>query len=84
MKSTLSVTQERRIATAPDVVWRAISTSQMHERLDPRSRVESTTGKYGATGSQYVLVVRTDLASARLRYVVRQAILHTKGIADGD
>jgi len=83
MKSAVSVTKERRIAAAPDVIWRVISTPQMHERLDPRCCVESTTGGYGA-GSQYVFVVRTGLKLARLRSVVREAIPHTKWIADVD
>ena len=69
----ISVTQERRISATPDAVWYVISTPEMHERLDARCHLESTTGG-GDVGSEYVLVVRAGLARARLRYVVREAI----------
>ena len=72
MKSTVSVTQERRIAAAPAAVWYVVTTPQMYERLDPRCHLESTTGN-GEVGSQYVFTVRASLARARLHYLIREA-----------
>ena len=72
----VSVTQERRISATPDAVWYVISTPEMHERLDARCHLESTTGG-GDVGSEYVLVVRAGLARARLRYV--RLFDHAKG-----
>ncbi|WP_158647473.1 SRPBCC domain-containing protein [Actinoplanes sp. ATCC 53533] len=83
MKSTVSVTQERRIAATPAVVWYVISTPEMHDRLDPRCHLESATGN-GDVGSEYVLNVRAGLAQARLHYVVREAIPQTRWVAEMD
>jgi carbon monoxide dehydrogenase subunit G len=81
VKSTVSVTQERHISATPDAVWSVITAPEMHERLDSRCHLESTTGG-GEVGSEYVLLVRAGLARARLRYVVREAIRETRWIAD--
>jgi len=81
VKSTVSVTQERRIAATPAAVWYVISTPQMHERLDPRCRLESTTGN-GDGGSEFVLNIRAGLARARLRYLIREAIPETRWVAE--
>jgi carbon monoxide dehydrogenase subunit G len=83
VKSTVSVTQERRIAASPATVWYLISTPEMHDRLDPRCHLESTTGN-GDVGSEYVLNVRAGLAQARLRYVVREAIPEKTWVAEID
>jgi carbon monoxide dehydrogenase subunit G len=83
VKSTVSVTQERRIAATPVAVWYVISTPEMHERLDPRCHLQSTTGN-GDVGSEYVLDVRAGLARARLRYVVCEAIPETRWVAEID
>lgn len=83
VKSTVSVTQERRIAATPAVVWYVISTPEMHDRLDPRCHLESATGN-GDVGSEYVLNVRAGLAQARLHYVVREAIPQTRWVAEMD
>jgi carbon monoxide dehydrogenase subunit G len=83
VKSTVSVTQERRIAATPVAVWYVIATPEMHERLDPRCHLESTTGN-GDVGSEYILNVRVGLARARLRYVVREAIPETRWVAEID
>lgn len=83
MKSMVSVTQERRISATPNAVWYVVSTPEMHERLDSRCHLESTTGG-GDVGSEYVLVVRAGLARARLRYVVREAIPEAVWVAEVD
>lgn len=83
MKSTVSVTQERRIAATPAAVWYVISTPEMHDRLDPRCHLESTTGN-GDVGSAYVLNVRAGLLRARLRYIIREAIPETRWVAEVD
>ena len=77
----VSVTRERRISATPDAVWHVISTPEMHERLDARCRLESTTGD-GGVGSEYNLVVRAGLARARLRYVVTEAIPDVRWAAE--
>ena len=83
MKSKVFVTRERRISATPDAVWHVISTPEMHERLDTRCRLESTTGG-GEVGSECVLLVRAGLARARLRYVVTEAIPVTRWVAEID
>lgn len=84
VKPTVSVTQERHISATPDAVWFVISTPKMHERLDSRCHLESTTGGDGEAGSEYVLVVRAGLARARLRYLVREAVQEKSWTADVD
>jgi carbon monoxide dehydrogenase subunit G len=83
VKSTVSVTQQRHIAATPAAVWYVISTPEMHERLDPRCHLESTTGS-GDVGSEFVLNLRAGLARARLRYMVREAIPKTRWVAEID
>jgi carbon monoxide dehydrogenase subunit G len=79
----MSVMQERRIPATPAAVWYVISTPEMHDRLDPRCHLESTTGN-GDVGSEYVLNVGAGLAQARLHYVVREAIPQTRWVAEMD
>ena len=46
----------------------------MHERLDPRCRLESWSGEPGQVSSEYVLAVNAGLfASFRLRYLIVDA-----------
>ena len=81
VKSMVSVTQERRIAATPAAVWYVIATPEMHEHLDPRCHLESTTGN-GDVGSEYVLDIHAGRARARLRYVVVEAIPETRWAAE--
>ncbi|GIF20037.1 hypothetical protein Ate02nite_27670 [Paractinoplanes tereljensis] len=83
VKSTVSVTQERRIAAAPGAVWYVVTTPQMYEQLDPRCHLESATGN-GEVGSQYVFTVRAGLARARLHYVIREATPDARWMAEVD
>jgi hypothetical protein len=59
---------------AADAVWSVISTPAMHERLDARLRLESSTGDNGSLLSEYVLAMsRGSRASVHLRYVIVDA-----------
>jgi uncharacterized protein YndB with AHSA1/START domain len=69
---TVSVAKERLIAADPAAVWFVVSNPAMHERLDARSRLESTVGNDGQIGSEYVVVFSAG-AKFRIRYVIVDA-----------
>lgn len=74
MRKPVSLTEERTIAASPAAVWSVISDPVMHERLDPRCRLGSTSGTTGEVGSRYELTVRAGaLTKVRLQYDVVEA-----------
>lgn len=83
MRTPLEVTEECTIAASTNVVWSVISSPAMHERLDPRCRLESTSGEAGQVSSEYLLTVRAGLfARFRLRYVIVDAEPSTRLVAE--
>lgn len=69
VKNSVSVTCVQRIAATPAEVWAVVADPHMQERLEPRCRLESTTGDWRTAGSEFTLAVR----GVRLRYVVVEA-----------
>lgn len=70
----VSVTEERLIAAPPAAVWFVVSNPAMHERLDSRSRLESSVGNDGQIGSEYVVVFRAGVGvKFRVRYLIVDA-----------
>jgi hypothetical protein len=69
VQSEASVTQELRVRADPAAVWSVIADPSMHERLDPRSRIDSTSGDWRCAGSEFILMTR----GSRVRYLVVQA-----------
>lgn len=83
MRTLVSVPGERQIDASSDAVWSVVSDPAMHERLDPRCRLESTSGDAGQVGSEYVLVVKAGrFTKVRLRYVVVESEPNSRLVAN--
>lgn len=83
MRTSVSVTEERLIAASPAAVWSIVSDPAMHERLDPRCRLETASSEGDQVPSEYVLVVQAGaLTKVRLRYFIVDAEPNVRWMAE--